>query len=571
MKSHQLKLAMAKAMRPSHDLTFRLTEDILSPLPRLQQHLRMNQFSDISRFCMPSVLDPEFPDKYLAYNLLRKFPFPGEDTAGAALRAFAASEETCRIQNQLMLPYYLDLIGDSDPTDDRALPAFITKARSLLSRWLGPFSWAECSKYMGFGPGATTHLRRKSGDPYYKLGTSLGVTAEALPILTRVVREHFPMWKEYLETNDLYEVVIGNVVTTVPKDGKTDRPIAIEPCGNMFLQKGIGGAIRSRLRLLGLDLNHQQINNQLFAMEGSSTGKFATIDLSSASDTVSLGLCHLLLPPDWLSACMTVRSKYGLMPDGSYVVYEKMSSMGNGKTFELESIIFLALAYACTPNARVNVNVAAYGDDLIVPTEAATALTRALDWAGFTVNPNKSYYEGPFRESCGKHYWFGNDVTPVYVKEPLNSPSRAFWFANALRRYATRTGSHELVSKSYHLTRESVPRILRGLIIPDGKGDGGFIGNFDEARPTWDRNLHCLKYRTMVPVVDSFDVKHQKAGLLASCWQLTGLGRELSISTTTGLVDIGVRTYRKGLLATTPRYRVNVSHVYEWPSVHPMN
>lgn len=134
---------------------------------------------------------------------------------------------------------------------------------------------------------------------------------------------------------------MGNKVTTVPKNSKTDRVIAIEPLMNMYVQKGIGGAIRHSLRSVGINLN-DQTSNQRLAREGSLQGKLATVDLSSASDSVSLLLVEELLPPDWVAAIKLCRSPCGVLPDGSVINYQKVSSMGNGFTFELESLIFWA-------------------------------------------------------------------------------------------------------------------------------------------------------------------------------------------------------------------------------------
>jgi hypothetical protein len=386
-----------------------------------------------------------------------------------------------------------------------------------------------------------------------------------------MLKTHFPMWWNYIdEGGTRIDEVLGSRVTTVPKDAKTDRPIAVEPCGNMFLQKGIGGLIRKRLRTVGLNLNQQQVVNQMLAMLGSIDNSLATIDLASASDCVSLGLVRLLLPDDWYAAIAETRSPLGLLPDGSYILFEKVSSMGNGYTFELESLIFLALAYAVTPNAQVNVNIAAYGDDLIVPREYAPSLILALEWAGFQVNTRKSFIEGPFRESCGKHYLMGEDVTPIYVKEPINSPERLYWFCNSLRRWATRKESDS--STVYPAWADGVrrlPKVLRTIRIPDGVGDNGLVSNWDEAAPWFDRKLQKLAFTTFSRITEETVAYEGRAGELACLWRLDALGAELSVTSRHGKTAVGVRSYASGVKAHTGEYRVHTGHVYEWTRVCP--
>jgi len=134
-------------------------------------------------------------------------------------------------------------------------------------------------------------------------------------------------------------VVTSNVMFTVPKNSQIDRCACKEPDGNMFMQKAVGDHIRSRLKQrCGIDLNDQSRNRSL-AQQGAITGALATIDLSAASDSLTTGLCELLLPDLWFSLLMALRSPSTSI-DGVLHVNEMMSSMGNGFTFEVESLLF---------------------------------------------------------------------------------------------------------------------------------------------------------------------------------------------------------------------------------------
>jgi hypothetical protein len=92
--------------------------------------------------------------------------------------------------------------------------------------------------------------------------------------------------------------------------------------------------------------------------------------------------------------------------------YAKFSSMGNGSTFSIETIVFAA---ACASLGSVAFSV--YGDDIIIEQALATPLIELLEYLGFIINRDKSYIDGPFRESCGVSCWLGQDITPRYIRE----------------------------------------------------------------------------------------------------------------------------------------------------------
>jgi hypothetical protein len=93
----------------------------------------------------------------------------------------------------------------------------------------------------------------------------------------------------------------------------------------MYLQKGVGNHIRRRLRRVGVNLNDQSVNRSLARM-GAATGEVATLDLSSASDTVTIEAVRLLLPDDWFLYLNDIRSQEVLV-EGTYVRTEMFSSM----------------------------------------------------------------------------------------------------------------------------------------------------------------------------------------------------------------------------------------------------
>lgn len=189
--------------------------------------------------------------------------------------------------------------------------------------------------------------------------------------------------------------VEGSRFSTVPKNNEKDRPINIEPLANVLLQRMVGNGIRASLKKhVNVDLESLQDTHRVRIADLT----VATIDLSNASDSVSISLCEFLLPPRILSAIKSCRSDMVLGLDGSYHLTKKVSSMGNGFTFELMTVILTALGKVFDENASV------YGDDIIIRRDAAPSLIDCLVEVGFEVNKDKSFIKGPFRESCGANW-----------------------------------------------------------------------------------------------------------------------------------------------------------------------
>jgi len=57
--------------------------------------------------------------------------------------------------------------------------------------------------------------------------------------------------------------------------------------------------------------------------------------------------------------------------------------------------------------------VRVYGDDIVVPTDCVLSVIDSLEHFGARVNRRKSFWTGRFRESCGKDYYEGHDVSIV--------------------------------------------------------------------------------------------------------------------------------------------------------------
>lgn len=424
-----------------------------------------------------------FRRDYAAISLLSKLDCLDTDVdkKAVALEKFYESELLCQATDRRLLQ---KLHGDN--LNSITTPALLFAAQKKIADLLGPFSWDVVSEGFGFSSGASTRLPRSRGDAYYKLAGTPAVTRRAALAALAAIHSS-PSWRESMQAvhgrqSDPFtwlEIVPGADLQTVPKNAKTDRVICIEPDMNMYLQKGFGNYFRSQLKHVGISLD-DQTRNQKLARVGSRDGSLATIDLKAASDSISFRLVETLLPREWFQNLDLVRSEIVL--DDDYIPHKlvKFSSMGNGYTFELESLIFWALSSACADHSSDR-TVSIYGDDIIVATSVAGSLIELLEYCGFSTNIEKTFVSGPFRESCGKHYFLGVDVTPFYVKESISSVDRKFWFANSIRRWAGR--ECEVADPRYYASWQiavnTIPKKLRRW-IPDGFGDMGLICTFDE-------------------------------------------------------------------------------------------
>jgi hypothetical protein len=379
-------------------------------------------------------------------------PFSSKDERyDRALKTFFECEAACFKANQRLTP----LLDDLDHYGER-LGTFLRTWRKEVKRILGRAPQWSAIKGR-FGNGATFDNKGNL--------TSVADKLTDYYTVTKIPRELVQSWDEsawsryaacglqpFAECYEVHEshyairdlnIVRGGRFTVVPKQWDKDRGICIEPSVNVFYQLGIGRYLSDRMRFVGLDKKVSQDFHKSLARIASLTGACATIDLSNASDTVCENLIRLILPHDWWTLLTSVRCTHTLLPAmkgpgpdsmkvARWVQLEKFSSMGNGFTFELETLVFytLGLTIAFTPGLTVS----AYGDDIIVPTSIAPSVISSLKFFGFTPNKDKTFVDGKFRESCGGDYLSGYDVRPFYLKENLNENHRYIAAANGIRR-----------------------------------------------------------------------------------------------------------------------------------------
>ncbi len=235
----------------------------------------------------------------------------------------------------------------------------------------------------------------------------------------------------------------------VPKDYRGPRLISCEPATSMYFQQGLMSLMVEHLESTtptrGFVNFTKQGINQVLAREGSIDRKTATLDLKDASDRLSWDLVILLFPPHWLKALSAVRSKVtkiAVPGKGTITVpLRKHAPMGSAVCFPVMALSIWALIKSAqfTKNRS---KAWIYGDDIIVASNEASAVIDLLESVGLAVNTNKSFTgPTPFRESCGKEYWNGSDVTPIYCRyNPVDDDSEAASLCAFANNMAERRG-----------------------------------------------------------------------------------------------------------------------------------
>lgn len=216
----------------------------------------------------------------------------------------------------------------------------------------------------------------------------------------------------------------------VPKSWKALRTVKPEPPELMYWQQGVMECLYHYIAADPWLSRHFPFTNQAAHHDlirfGSMSRTYSTLDLSQASDSVSKWLVYYLFSDtplvDWLMRTRSTHYRY----QGRTYPSNIFAGMGSALCFPIESIVFGSIcqvvylrAQATAPSRTGLYHDPAwsvYGDDIVVDTDLAPALVRALEGLHFTVNEDKSFIASDYLESCGKEYLNGRDITPLRYK-----------------------------------------------------------------------------------------------------------------------------------------------------------
>lgn len=231
----------------------------------------------------------------------------------------------------------------------------------------------------------------------------------------------------------LSRIELDSRLIVVPKTLKAPRLIAAEPKENQWCQQLVWNQLEARLRFnpisASIDFRSQE-RNQRLAQEGSKSGLLSTLDLSSASDRLSMWTIercfrnnNSLLRRLWSCRTGGVSLK-AFCGFPSRVTTKKFSTMGSACTFPVQSVIYSMMAISCVLQGKATIKsireaakkVQVFGDDIVIPKEKLPLLMEMLEYFQLKVNESKTYSGSYFRESCGYDAFRGELVAPTYIK-----------------------------------------------------------------------------------------------------------------------------------------------------------
>jgi len=491
-------------------------------LPLSSEFIHRPEFNSDQRGELPEVNQsvPSFTaDRMLRLWNKKYFSSRSDACDSAALDKFLSFNQRCE-EWELTLETELDslLFGE--------FKSCLRKALVHEYYGLKYVSESSVSLNMRVGPGSAIGALDTS--EYSKLASSpLTATSSCLLDYFKRISCDNPLLKEAIDNRDPYMqdyVVQGNKLAFVPKNDTISRTICIEPSVNVLFQQGVRYGLETCLRkeynidfsdfrvIDGVAYSSQQDINRRLAQIGSVDGSYSTIDLASASDSISMGLCKKVLPLEILNFLIRYRSPSVTLPDGSVRELHMVSSMGNAFTFPLQTLLF-----SCVVHASYNIldikldkglsslpNFTVFGDDIVCLSKAYDFVIRLLKILGFVPNDKKSFNSGYFRESCGHDYYHGHRCEPVYIRDLSSNQD----IASAYNRLVAWSARNAIPLAS---TLGYLRKIARKNNIPcvpcHEACDAGIYSTFDYAKKTkqiyFDKNTFSYAYTAYASHVSS--------------------------------------------------------------------
>lgn len=409
-----------------------------------------------------------FPEEFAIKRFLKKMELP--DSSKAKLRREACFETWFNFDQSLTLPVLL--------------PGNWYKARLLIHKWcedfrLGPVEFtngSETTSTRGRNSIESKLMRSKwecspenwdlwARTAYetlaIKRSTRRRFSATMLNDVHAIQSFHKESYRMFAGRKDYKFLCFARMLSrvtmvceasrfsTVRKNNEVDRPIDVQPLCNMLVQRRIGNGFRELLLVHGVDLDTlANKHRQMIAIRG-----FSTIDLKNASDSILISLIRFLFPKKVFSLLESSRLFFVKAPNGDYVVPRKISSMGNGFTFELMTIVIRALGL------QYDASFSVYGDDIIIRDDCALDLIKDLNAVGFVVNDQKSFIASPFRESCGGNY---HDDFGYVESYDFEYPETLHDCAVLNNKAYALSVKYPQFKRLYGLLSRSVPKSLQG-------------------------------------------------------------------------------------------------------------
>lgn len=432
----------------------------------------------------PGIEDVAF--KRLLDNVVKKYTGTDKTTSDGDRKAL----EKFRASNSRAQEWAWVQVEREDSVIDEMI-------KLTLFRWIGTVNLSvmhrgqESESFTG--PGASRGS--KTNDVYTKLYDSC-LTGSRRGLYIRYLhnlrdRTAINAEEKRRQVHGEFRQTVSSSASFAPKNASESRLITTEPTLNMYFQKVIGSYVEGLLlKRCHIDLATQPGKNRFLARSGSIDGRHATIDLSDASN-YPLELARVFFPRGFFEAMEASRTE-SVEIDGVAEPMHVLSGMGNGFTFQVETLLFAAILDVTythlgikTEGQRLNV----FGDDIICRSEAVDLLVRTLTRLGFRVNQDKSFTHGPFRESCGGDYFHGQPVKPVYIRSLVKDRD----FYSAHNRLGVWSKIHGvLISNTVKWLRSKVEH---PLFVPcDLDPNMGFYASVDNLAVNLNQQLLRVQY-----------------------------------------------------------------------------
>lgn len=342
----------------------------------------------------------------------------------------------------------------------------LSVARDVLQDVIGEFPGFKDEAFPRFGPGAVRNCNNSVLEKYKHLVAYGAYTPSKAFNLSDVVRDGNQVHPDLeMKTrkhptkgkrmSNLFRPHLGGWglvpqvtrFSSVPKKVDTDRGIALEDPINMSNQLYVKDLLEERIANhrwgYAMPIKEQDRNREL-ARKGALYNTLATIDYSSASDTVTKDLVQMLFPDSWWRAFMRCVPTGFILSEHDFGPRKLFSfaTMGCGCTFVVETLTFFAIDAAADivmqlhagwhPDGynireiQISDAISAMGDDQTCPTYLLPLISYIGEQVGFRINHNKTFTNGLYRESCGAE-WLKHgtncvsDVTSEYYPRiPIN-------------------------------------------------------------------------------------------------------------------------------------------------------
>lgn len=365
----------------------------LQPMCVRQTHEALRAFSDLEGDIMSGDAYPFTGDMLRFCRFLKKLRIAPLVPQHQALRNFAAKQEELSVRSQDRFGKELE---------------FVSK---IVHRLCGHISYRAEGRH---GPGTTSERIR--GLEKSLVGVDLR-DAQLDPLF----RLHHTWCNTPKRTR----------ILAVPKDWRRDRIIGAEPTWTMFKQKALCADLMSATELF---VPYHDQERHISMLKDDSL----TIDLSDASDNLTVDTVQLLFPADLFLRAWDIRTDTYTI--GSEIGRtNSFALMGNGFCFPFLSITCLSLAIGSflmsrgewtVPSRREllalckTYGISAFGDDIIIPSMAYPYLQTLLAQAGLVLNREKSAFPS-VQETCGvwifrgrtwKNQVFRQRITCPYLK-----------------------------------------------------------------------------------------------------------------------------------------------------------